>query len=417
MGVSTSASALIVFFAVLAAVGTLYVATSNTAERVGDAVDAQQEDARALQRTAIEITGTSYADGETTVTVANTGETTLSVAETDILVDGRYQPPETYTNATVEGRETDTWAPGERLTIVVPTAPPERVKVVTASGVARVAEPSLLTDGDGVVFTDGDALRSIETGGTATDYGSGATVTGPMVEGFLTADTDEIPFVDAGGDVAVVNGTGTVTTLSSGARSTASRLFVGRFDSPPAVFYVAAGSGEIRRVTADGTDTRVASVAAQGVAGTGDVDGDGAAELVFGGTSPGGSSATVNYVDDDGAVVGTGVGYGTNEGIGIGEPRDFDGDGLARVPIVDGSGNVALVAGDGATTTITASGPAGKGPLAAFDWDTDGDREIVFTNTSATLAYVDAGQRTDTPTTIADANGDPVAADADTGAA
>jgi flagellar protein FlaF len=68
--------------------------------------------------------------------VNNTGSTTLSVDRTDLLVDGRYQVPDTFAVAGTENRTV--WTPGSQLELTVTgvTSEPSRVKVVSGPGVA-----------------------------------------------------------------------------------------------------------------------------------------------------------------------------------------------------------------------------------------------------------------------------------------
>ena len=97
-------------------------------------------DDRALrqQNTAVVLAGTAYDGTNETLTVAvnNTGSTVLSVDRTDLLVDGRYRVPESFSVTGTEGRTV--WTPGSQLELTVTgvTSEPERVKVVTGPGVA-----------------------------------------------------------------------------------------------------------------------------------------------------------------------------------------------------------------------------------------------------------------------------------------
>ncbi|WP_042662087.1 MULTISPECIES: fla cluster protein FlaF [unclassified Haloferax] len=139
MGFGVSGSTAVIFLGVLVATGTLYTATSNASENVLEAQDADAE--RALERTNTDITVTNatYDAGNESLTVnlTNAGSETLSVSETTLLVDNRYVDVPAA-NATVDGDAgTDLWYAGENLSLVVGVDPtPERVKVVTGSGVA-----------------------------------------------------------------------------------------------------------------------------------------------------------------------------------------------------------------------------------------------------------------------------------------
>ncbi|WP_042665701.1 fla cluster protein FlaF [Haloferax sp. ATB1] len=139
MGFGVSGSTAVIFLGVLVATGTLYTATSNASENVLEAQDADAE--RALERTNTDITVTNatYDTGNESLTVnlTNVGSETLSVSETTLLVDNTYVDVPAA-NATVDGDAgTDLWYAGENLSLVVGVDPtPERVKVITGSGVA-----------------------------------------------------------------------------------------------------------------------------------------------------------------------------------------------------------------------------------------------------------------------------------------
>ncbi|WP_430504218.1 PKD domain-containing protein [Haloparvum sp. PAK95] len=118
-----------------------------------------------------------------------------------------------------------------------------------------------------------------------------------------------------------------------------------------------------------------------------------------------GGSSTIKYYDGD--VHSTGYSsIGSNNGYGAGAPADFDGDGVARVPIVDGSNNPALVDADG-TKTAYKSGSAAKAPIAGVDVTGDGALDLVYVNKDGNVAYTTLDDSTDT---VADADGNTIAA-------
>ncbi|ELZ82835.1 fla cluster protein flaF [Haloferax larsenii JCM 13917] len=141
MGFGVSGSTAIIFLGVLIATGTLYTATSNAAENVLDAQDAESE--RALERTNTEITIVNATYNSTSdvlsVNVTNTGATTLEVDETTLLVDNEYTAPG---STSVDGdTTTNLWYAGQNLTMnYTTTTTPSRVKVVTSTGVAVTNE-------------------------------------------------------------------------------------------------------------------------------------------------------------------------------------------------------------------------------------------------------------------------------------
>lgn len=143
MGFSVSGAAAVIFVGGFIAFGMLYTASANGFEHVAEAEDDRTDGALEQQNTAIEIASASYDDGadELTVLVDNAGTAQLRLSTSDVLVDGTYATG-WRANASAAGQDdTDLWLSGERATIPVwATSQPDRVKVVTASGVADTAE-------------------------------------------------------------------------------------------------------------------------------------------------------------------------------------------------------------------------------------------------------------------------------------
>lgn len=159
----TAVSFAVIGFSILVVFGMVYTAGWGALEGFTDAKN--EELAADVERAQTEFAvtdlrwdeGDPVVDGdERLILVANnTGSTTLSVAGTDLVVDGRYADygSENVT-ATVDGTDTDVWAPGSTLRIVVDDgflrsafdldltadAKPERIRFVTGPGIA-VAEP------------------------------------------------------------------------------------------------------------------------------------------------------------------------------------------------------------------------------------------------------------------------------------
>lgn len=140
MGISTSGSLLIIFFGAFIALGAVYTVTANTTDELTEAyaesVSAQTE----IDETAVDVDAVYHEpDGNLTVRVDNLGSTELSVSQTDVLVDGEYVPLSAFEITTVDGRTTDVWGLDQQLRLENESDRPERVKVVTASGVAEAA--------------------------------------------------------------------------------------------------------------------------------------------------------------------------------------------------------------------------------------------------------------------------------------
>jgi hypothetical protein len=183
--------------------------------------------------------------------------------------------------------------------------------------------------------------------------------------------------------------------------------------SDPSVFYVDQNNDKIYRVNASGDVTEVADPAngAQGVVGTGDVDDDVEEELIFIGGSqeiryinPGESSGTMTKV--------TTTTPGSNNGIGVGQPPDFDGDGKVRVAFVDGSNNVRLAGEKESSLEFVDETNAKQAPVTSADVDRDGDLEIVYVgNDDSKLKYVDDLLGTPTSKFLLDEDGKKIPAD------
>lgn len=166
-------------------------------------------------------------------------------------------------------------------------------------------------------------------------------------------------------------------------------LAVGAFDDTPmSVLYVGTDGG-IHRVSDVDGDTESAEILgdhdgfdARAVAGVGDIDDDGADELVF--VAEEGDSNDIRYLTEDGDVAETGIEIGSANSIG--QPAEF-GTGeqaVTKVPVVDGDGAVRLIEGneDGEFDTefITEGGneEAAQAPLTTTDIDGDGSLEVVY---------------------------------------
>jgi flagellar protein FlaF len=142
MGFSVSGATAVVYVGLLVSAAVLVPAVDRYAERHVEAVETRDERALDRRNTAIGAPNATYnaTDDRLVVVVENTGTTTLAVSRVDLLVDGRYRAV-APANATVDGTETTTWLPGERLRlVVVDPVRPDRVKVVTGGGVAATEE-------------------------------------------------------------------------------------------------------------------------------------------------------------------------------------------------------------------------------------------------------------------------------------
>lgn len=143
MGFSVSGSAALIFVGLFIAFGMWHTASANSFERVAEAEADRTDATLAQQNTDVAITTAAYngTDDELTVEVRNDGATGLSLSTSDLLVDGEYVTG-WRDGATVAGDgSTDLWLGGETVTITIDrTSQPDRVKVVTETGVSATSE-------------------------------------------------------------------------------------------------------------------------------------------------------------------------------------------------------------------------------------------------------------------------------------
>jgi hypothetical protein len=104
----------------------------------------------------------------------------------------------------------------------------------------------------------------------------------------------------------------------------------------------------------------------------------------------------------------------------IGTPADFDGDGFARVPLVNSTGGIQLVnltaGGVGTTERISPDGTATETTMAVLDWDGDAEPEVVYLEAGTNeLRIIDDVTGANTDTLVTDNTGDPISADPEFG--
>jgi hypothetical protein len=231
----------------------------------------------------------------------------------------------------------------------------------------------------------------------------------------------EIPILESGDEIRLIDGVSGpdgAIDISPEARTNNTHLTTGRFDgSATSIFYIA--NGEIYRANPEESSTKIATPdnGASAVAGVRDIDGDSISELVFVD-----GSQQLRYVEpnDDEAQTFTKIpngGVGSNNGIGVGAPADFTGDGKADVPIVDGSNQIRLLGPEGVRERLITGNDdeqAAKAPVSANDVDGDGELELVYlenNNSPAELKYVDDVGGNNSFEVLKDANGEKIQAD------
>jgi len=141
VGFSVSGSAAIISIGVLVAFGVMFPAVIDSSHQVSDAQSTQSERILEQQNTEIRINQSTYGSGNLTVEVVNEGTVALDVDETDLIVDGAYLTPDNTTvyqslDKTNGDTGTNVWLAGEVLELTVETDEPDRIKVVTETGVS-----------------------------------------------------------------------------------------------------------------------------------------------------------------------------------------------------------------------------------------------------------------------------------------
>lgn len=267
-----------------------------------------------------------------------------------------------------------------------------------------VVEPERTPDGEPydvfrqireIVFVNASTgyLSSVHPDGTVTKYdATGVEAIGPKQRDFDDDGREEIPYVNSSGTLKLIDAANNTRTVATGASASKTLLGVGTWRGATSVYYVnTSDNGFVYRAnwtgSGFGTPTKVLvggnGVEAGAVAGVGDYNDDDDADLLFAGTSQ-----NLHYIDG-GGVTDVGRTLGQNNGIGVGAPRQFDGTGLIRVPLVDGSQNVGLLNYKNEKTALTSSNVAAKSPVAGVNWVGAGAWEVVYLDASTgELKYV-----------------------------
>jgi len=298
------------------------------------------------------------------------------------------------------------------------------VAAPVATGIAAQNATAATGDTDPVVkfaYVDdstGNVTLATESGDTI-DMGVSAEIVGRAAN----LDDDyyvEVPYVNDDNELHAIDRTGEDVLLADQADKSKTKVAVGDFDgdNENSVYYARDSSTKkdyLMRVNysnAGSPQPVIDGVEVAAAVGVGNFTGDADSELAFVGQSSGqvmvwdGSSS--NRLGDKNP---------SNPGA-IGAPHDFDGDGTASVPIVDGSGNVRLLYANGTSESIHAG--AKKDPVAAVDWAGDSTYELLYlqSNSPANLAYTYLNGTADTVTLdgsdVDPALGSGVAAVADT---
>lgn len=266
-------------------------------------------------------------------------------------------------------------------------------------------DETIVYQGLNAIAGDGSDRSSIDV--------SGVEALGPPRADLTGDGSNDLPYVKDGNLKLTDSAGNTNTLVSDGAPSnpdtTKTLMAVGQWQgSDTAVFYVNKNHDTIYRVDGSGSTTAVTtpSNGANAIMGTGDIDGDGSSELLFAD-----GSQQIRYVESDGTTAKLdGGGVGSNNGIGVGQPPDFDDDGVVRPVIVDGSNNVKIV-GEAESDITYPSTNAKKAPVTAADVDGDNTLEIVYVGSSDYIKYIDDPLGSSTVEYLTDDSGNKILGD------
>jgi PKD repeat protein len=273
----------------------------------------------------------------------------------------------------------------------------------------------ILNKGNTIVFNDGGVKAIAGNGSNVSLIGvSGSPKALGPPEADLTGNGSvDLPYIK-GSSLKIIDSAGNIKTLVGGGNSKPSNqnslLAVGQWNgNKTSVFYIGKDKSEdtIYRVNNGGSVTVVARPGngADAVMGTGDIDGDDTAELLFVD-----GSQQVRYLEPNGNIGKlTGGDVGSSSGLGAGQPSDFDNDGTVRAVIVDGSANVKIVGGAEPDITFTSTN-AKKAPVTTADVDGDSDLEIVYVGSNGNLRYVDDPLGSPTTEFLTDDDGNRISA-------
>jgi len=246
------------------------------------------------------------------------------------------------------------------------------------------ADPSSLS-GAMVAYVDSGTVHITDEGGETIDTGVSAQLVGSVTD--IDDDgTVEVPAVDGSNNLMLVEPDGSTETLANNAAYSKTTIAVGDYDEDGtrSVIYKDTNS-YISRVEPDESPVQVTtSTQTNGIAGYGDFTGDGAGEIVFIGTS-----AEIKYYD--GSVGTTGFSdVSSNNGLGFGALADYDGDGTERVPVVDGSQQIALIDSSGTKETLADGySSATYSPLGGANVSGDSQLDVLFRDSSGEIHYAE----------------------------
>jgi hypothetical protein len=233
----------------------------------------------------------------------------------------------------------------------------------------------------GIFYTNSTGHVNLAYGnGSKKGFSHRASVLGDQA--YLDSDEiREVPFINTGGDLVVLDKKGEKNVLDSGLETSQTVIGVGRWKGGKEyVFYPdATDSDHIKKARVGSSPSQVGSgIPSNGVIGAGDFNGDGDRDLVFLGTSD-----TVKYLDG-GTVQSTGFSsFGSNRNKGVGQLADLDWNGVVRVPYVTPGNDIGLLDSTGGTTVLDSGyGKAAETRISAVDWKGNREMEVIHQDPS-----------------------------------
>ena len=243
----------------------------------------------------------------------------------------------------------------------------------------------------GLVYADGnDKAHFLAPDESDTGTGKTMKALGPISD-FDSDGTTEVLVVGNNGTIKEIENSAnpsvrTVPNTSGSNRAIKEgKISVGDWDDDGTldIFY-GDQNDNLRRVERDGSENEVlVNSATAGIAGFGDITGDGTKEVVYS------KGTTLQYYD---GTTETQLVNGLTSGMAIGPLADY-GNGKLQVAIVEDGPEVALVDGTGTVTTITNGEDPRDLPMAAVDLTGDSTLEIAYIPNSPpndfTIDYTD----------------------------
>jgi len=236
-----------------------------------------------------------------------------------------------------------------------------------------------------VVYVASELTTARHETGTTTYGVTDAGVTGPVTKRF--GSSYAIPYVTSSEALKLVDDTGSVQTLETGAtppKTSKSIVAAGAWNGSGDTVFYADGSNIYHVAPGDTSSTLVLSTGngAAAILGVVDIDEDGTDELTYVD-----GSAVARYLKPNDTTEYKIGGFGSNNQYGVGAPMSTDSG--PRLPVIGGSGQVALMAEDGTKTELTGGSAAKKTAVAGHDVDGDGTNEVTFIDTNGVLMYAD----------------------------